>query len=261
MFTVTTRAQPQLQNVTVTSGGGSLSLTVIFVLGLLVLLRLARSPRNVTAALLAVVGALTCHPSPAADWSDVPSNLYFGGALGEVTSTLTPGTVTSRLQADGYEIVATDVQRTSLSGSLDVGYELPRQFALELGWSYLGRTRTELQGVEPANTEQLLYDASRVTRGGGDAWSLVGRYRWVLQPQLSLDLRAGPYRWVTHSDLWVGSAEQLNRNDRGWGYVLGLGPRYALSRHWAVALNANYFASTSDNRFVQVSASIDYRLR
>ena len=261
MFTVTTRAQPQLQNVTVTSGGGSLSLVLIVALGLLVLLRLALSFRNVTAALLVIVGALASRPSAAADWNDVLSDLYFGGALGEVTSSLTPSKVTSRLRADGYQITATDVQASSFSGSLYVGYELPKQFALELGWSYLGRTRTTLQSVEPANLEQLLYDASQVTRGSGDAWSLVGRYRWALRPQLSLDLRAGPYRWVTHSDLWIDSVQQLNRNDRGWGYMLGLGPRYVLSKHWAMALNANYFASTSDNRFVQVSASIDYCLR
>ena len=66
---------------------------------------------------------------------------------------------------------------------------------------------------------------------------------------------------MTHSDLRFGSDVQLNRNDRGWGYVLGVGPRYALSERWAVALNANYFASTGDNRFVQLTASIDYRLR
>jgi uncharacterized repeat protein (TIGR01451 family) len=260
-FSVTTRAEPQLQNVTITSGGGTLSPMLLVALGLLLLLRLVRSTRHVTAALLVVVGVLTNHPAAAADGNGVLSKLYFGGALGEGTSTLTPSEVTSRLQADGYEIAATDVQRTSLSGSLYVGYELPKPFALELGWSYLGRTRTELQGVAPPNLEQLLYDASRVTRGSGDAWSLVGRYRWPLGPPLSLDLRAGPYRWVTHSDLWIGSAEQLNRNDRGWGYVLGLGPRYLLSNRWSIALNANYFTSTSDNRFVQVSASIDYHLR
>ena len=66
---------------------------------------------------------------------------------------------------------------------------------------------------------------------------------------------------MTHSDLWIGAAEQLNRNDRGWGWVLGLGPRYALSDHWALALGANYFASTSDNRFVQVGATVEYHLR
>ena len=37
-------------------------------------------------------------------------------------------------------------------------------------------------------------------------------------------------------------------------------PRYALSERWAVTLNANYFASTSDNRFVQLTASFDCRL-
>jgi outer membrane protein W len=53
----------------------------------------------------------------------------------------------------------------------------------------------------------------------------------------------------------------MNRNDRGWGYVLGVGPRYTLSERWGVALNANYFTSTSDNHFTQLTASVDYRLR
>jgi hypothetical protein len=260
-FTVTTAPQPQLQNVTVTSGGGSVSLWFVLALAIALGLRLGRRRINITVVLLVLFGAAAGHTSAAADWEGVRSSLYFGGALGEVTSTLTPSKVTSRLEADGYQVVADDVQRNSLSGTLYVGYELPRQLAVEAGWSYLGRTRTELQGVAPPDLNQLLYDASRVTRGSGDAWFLVGRYRWVLQPKLSLDLRAGPYRWITHSDLWIGSAEQLNRNDRGWGYVLGVGPRYVLTEHWAVALNANYFASTTDNRFVQVMASIEYRLR
>ncbi len=259
-FTVTTGAQPQLQNVTVTSGGGSLSLLFVLAFSMMLAVRLGRRLK-VAGLLLALIGTATSHSSGAADWESIRSELYFGGALGEVTSTLTPSKVTSRLEADGYQIAATDVQRNSLSGTAYVGYELPKQFALEAGWSYLGHTRTELRGVAPPDLNQLLYDASRVTRGSGDAWFLVARYRWVLQSKLSLDLRAGPYRWITHSDVWIGSAEQLNRNDRGWGYVLGLGPRFALTEHWAVALNANYFASTSDNRFVQVMASIEYHLR
>ena len=259
-FTVTTEAQPQLQNVTVTSGGGSLSLLFLLALAMVLAPRLGRS-LNAALVLLALIGATATHTSAAVDWEGPRSGLYFGGGLGEVTSTLTPSKVTSRLEADGYQIAATDVQRNGLSGSAYVGYELPRHFALEAGWSYLGHTRTQLQGIAPPDLNQLLYDASRVTRGSGDAWFLVGRYRWVLQPKLSLDLRAGPYRWITHSDLWIGSAEQLNRNDRGWGYLLGLGPRFVLTEHWAVSLNANYFASTTDNRFVQVLANIEYRLR
>jgi Domain of unknown function DUF11/Outer membrane protein beta-barrel domain/Bacterial lectin len=260
-FTVTTAAQSQLQDVTVTSGGGGLSPTMLIGLALLLLVRLRRRRRATIAVAFALVFVSGVHPAAADDWSPGLTNLYFGGAIGGVTSTLTADKVTSRLQAGGYQVTASDVAEESLSGSLWAGYELPKQFALEFGWSYLGHTRTELQGVEPPNLEQLLYDAAQATRGSGDAWSLVGRYRWALQPKLSLDLRAGPYRWVTHSDLWFGSVEQLERNDRGWGYTLGLGPRYTLSEHWAVALNANYFASTPDNRFVQVTAAIDYRLR
>jgi len=260
-FTVSTGAQPQLQDVTVTSGGGSISGLLLLVLGCAVLLRLARRHGCVSLVVLAVSGLFASHPSGAADAESALSKLYFGGMIGAVSSSLTPGKVTSRLEAEGYQVVASDVERTSLSGGLYVGYELPKHFAVELGWTYLGRTRTELQGVEPPDLNQLLYDASRVTRGGGDAWTLLARYRWELKPAFALDLRAGPYRWVTHSDLWIGSAEQLDRNDRGWGYVLGLAPRYTLSEHWAIALGANYFVSTSDNHFFQLGASVDYRMR
>ena len=269
-FVVTTKSPPppppvpppQLQNASISSGGGGgVSPGMLIALGLSLLLRLSRSRRNVVAALLVTVIAMASHSAVAADLNAMRPNLYFGAALGNVTSSLTPSKVTSRLEDDGYQVYATDVVRNSTSASLYVGYELPRQFAVEVGWSYLGRTTTDLAGVQPPDLAQLLDDAAYVTRGGGDAWSLVGRYRWALQPKLSLDLRAGPYRWVTHSDLRIGSDVQMNRNDRGWGYVLGVGPRYALSERWAVALNANYFASTSDNRFTQLTASIDYRLR
>jgi hypothetical protein len=259
-FSVTTRAAPQLQNVTVTSGSGSISLLLLLVLALVLLGRLARARGLAAVVLVAALGALADRPVAAADWNAVVSNVYLGGTLGGVTSSLTPGELSGSLAADGYQVTASDVERSSLSGSLYVGYELPRQFGVEFGWSYLGHTRTQLQGVAPPNLEQLLYDASRVTRGCGNAWSLLGRYRWQLQPKLSLDLRAGPYRWITHSDLWIGSVEELSRNDRGWGGALGLGPRYALSEHWAVTLNANYFASTSQNKFFQFTAGIDYRL-
>jgi hypothetical protein len=263
-FIVTTRAQPLLQDVSVTSGGGGgLSLEVLAVLAVALILRVARSRRMLGATLGVVLVALAGGSARAAGAEGLvdPSGLYFGGAVGGVTSTLSSSLVTSRLDAKGYEVTASVTERSSVSGSLYIGYQLPKHFALEFGWNYLGRTRTALSGVEPANLEQLLYDTAQITRGGGDAWSIVARYRWVLRPQFSLDLRAGPYRWVTHSDLWIGSTEQLNRNDRGWGYVLGLGPGFELSEHWLVALNANYFTSTADNQFVQISLSVEYRLR
>ena len=248
-FVVTTAAQPpppppppQLQGTSVSSGGGGgVSPGMLIMLGFMVLLRLSRSRRNVAAALLVVVMVTANRGAAAADWNAMRTNLYFGAALGNVTSSLTTGQVTGQLADNGYQVYATDVVRNSTSASLYVGYELPHQFALEAGWSYLGRTTTSLAGVAPPDLDQLLNDAASVTRGGGDAWSLVGRYRWALQPKVSLDLRAGPYRWITHSDLRIGSDVQMNRNDRGWGYVLGLGPRYALSERWAAARERELF--------------------
>ena len=106
-FTVTTGAQPQLQNVTVTSGGGGgLSLWFVLALALVLAPRLGRRLHNITVVVLALLGAAASHTSAAANWE--ASRLYFGGALGEVTSTLTPSKVTSRLEADGYQVVATD---------------------------------------------------------------------------------------------------------------------------------------------------------
>ncbi|MBV8144030.1 MAG: choice-of-anchor D domain-containing protein, partial [Gammaproteobacteria bacterium] len=260
-FTMTTAAQPQLQDVTVTSGGGALSPVMLVALAVLVLLRMCRRRVAPVALLLALITVPAAQRASATEWSPSAANLYFGAAVGGVTTSLTAEKVTGALQAAGYQVIASDVAKSSLSGSLYMGLDLPAGFALEVAWSTLGNTRTELQGVEPPSLEQLLYDASRATRGSGDAWTFAARYRWALQPKLSLDVRTGPYRWVTHSDLWFGSIDQVSRDDRGWGYMLGLGPRYVLSDRWAVALNANYFASTSDNRFVQLTVSIDYHLR
>lgn len=265
-FVVSTPAQPppppQLQGVSVTSGGGgAMSPWILIAFGIMLLLQLRRSRSPVVTALLVAVVAVASRPAAATDWSvDIRPNIYFGGALGSATSTLTPSDVTSRLHNDGYQVQVTDLDRTSASGSLYVGYELPRNFGVEFGWSYLGRTTADLAGVEPPDLEQLLSDTAHITRGGGDVWFLLGRYRWALQPKLSLDCRAGPYRWVTHSDLKYGSVVHYNRNDREFGYMLGVGPRYALSSGWGVALNANYFVSTHDNQFFQVVASVEYRL-
>ena len=152
-FTVTTQPPPQLQDVTVTSGGGSVSPLMLAALGLLLLMRIRRAQLTVAAALLLVLAAgLSGRPAAAADWDSLRSGFYSGGGLGDVTSTLTAGKVTDRLQADGYQVVASHVDRSSLSASLYVGHELSRHLALEFGWSYLGRTRTTLQRCRACRT-------------------------------------------------------------------------------------------------------------
>jgi hypothetical protein len=178
--------------------------------------------------------------------------------MGGSSSSLTAGKLTADLQADGYQVRAADSERSSFSGTLYAGYELPRNFGVELGWSYLGRTRAVLEGLAPPDMNQLLADAAHIVRGSGDIVSLEARYRWELAPRIAVDLRAGPYVWITKTDVWVGGVDALSRTDDGLGYTLGVGPRYALGQHLGLGISADYFDSTSQNHFVRVSATVEY---
>jgi hypothetical protein len=251
---------PQLQNVVVTGGGGAIDTATVLVLVLLALLRVAGLRRSMLVIPMTVValGALISGPARAADDGGWLSNVYGGVRVGGSSSSLTASKLTADLQADGYRVSAAEAERSSFSGTLYVGYELPRNFGVELGWSYLGRTRAVLEGLVPPDLNQLLADAAHIVRGSGDIVSLEARYRWELAPRIAVDLRGGPYFWITKTDVWLGGVDALSRTDDGLGYTLGVGPRYALGRHLGFGISADYFSSTSENHFVQVSATAEY---
>jgi OmpA-like transmembrane domain len=259
-FTISTGAQPVLQNAVVTAGGGgAIDVALLLVLALIALIK-AAGPRRamfIVPVTIVALGALFSSPVRAADdgWLN---NLYGGARLGGSSSSMTASTLTAGLQADGYRVSAADAERSSLSGTLYVGYELPRNFGVELGWSYLGRTRAVLEGVVPPNLNQLLTDAAHIVRGAGDIVTLEGRYRWVLAPHIAVDLRAGPYLWITRTDVSVGGIDEVSRTDDGPGFTVGAGPRLALGTHWGLGVGADYFMSTSQNHFVRVSATLEY---
>jgi len=257
-FSVSTGPQPQ--NIVVTGGGGAMDAATVLVLALLALLRVAGLRRSMLVASLAIVALspLVVTPARAADDGDWLSNVYGGIRLGGSSSSMTAGKLTADLRADGYDVSAADSERSSLSGTLYVGYELPRNLAVELGWSYLGRTRAVLEGFVPPDLNPLLDDAAHIVRGSGDIVSLEARYRWELAPRVAVDLRAGPYVWITRTDVWVDGADALGRTDDGLGYTLGVGPRYALGQHLGLGISADYFASTSENHFVRASATVEY---
>lgn len=263
-FTVTTRAQPVLSETSVTSGGGVMGPLGLLVLGVVTLISVARRRALLMVAVGATAaGMLSGNRAEALDYTAFENsylaNVYVGFRVGETTSTLTAAKLTSSLQSDGYDVEASDVGRNDAGGTVYAGYEILRNLGLEIGWTDLGRTRAELQGIAPANLGQLLHDAAHITDGDGDAWSLAARYRWEVAPRVAMDLRAGPYLWDTHSEIWIGSTGEDGRADRGMGYTLGLGPRYALGERFGLGLGVDYFASTASNRFVQVSATFDYR--
>jgi OmpA-like transmembrane domain len=258
-FAVTTG---QAINVAVTGGGGAIGMLTLIVLTLLVALK-TMGPRRVAQAspmLFFFLIALSGGPARADDGSWL-SNLYTGVRIGDSTSSMTASKLTRDLQADGYQVTAAGSERGTASGSLYLGYELRDRFAVEVAGTYIGRTRAALEGVLPANLNPLLNDAARIVRGSGDIVSLEARYRWPLAHAIDLDLRAGPYVWITKTDVYVNGADQLNRTDDGIGYTLGLGPRFALGQHFAVGVGADFLQSNSDNHFVVFSATLEYHFR
>jgi hypothetical protein len=259
-FAVTTGGQAL--NVAVTGGGGAIGMLTLLMLTLLVAFK-ALGPRRVAHALpILFVFLITLSGSPArADEGNWLSNLYTGVRVGDSTSSMTASKLTRDLQADGYQVTASGAERGTASGSLYVGYELRDHFAVEVAGTYVGRTRAALEGVLPANLNPLLNDAARIVRGSGDIVSLEARYRWPLAHAIDLDLRAGPYVWITKTDVYVNGADPLNRTDDGIGYTLGLGPRFALGQHFAVGVGADFLQSNSDNHFVVFSATLEYHFR
>lgn len=258
-FSVTTGAQ--LQDAVVTAGGGgAFDMATVLLLSLIALARVAALRRAITMIPLSLVAASAFFSPPvrAADDGGWLSNVYGGVRLGGSSSSISASKLTAGLRADGYDVSAADATRSGLSGTLYVGYELPHDFGVELGYSYVGRTRAELTGLAPPDLNQLLADAAHIVRGSGDMVSLEGRYRWRLAPRIAVDLRGGPYTWITKTDVWFSGAAALSRTDDGVGYTLGIGPRYALGQHLGLGISADYFASTSENHFVQVSATVEY---
>ena len=259
-FSVSTGQQPL--SAAVTGGGGSMGMLMLFALTLLIAFRTV-SPRR--AAMMMPIAALLLAglaSAPAqADDGDWISNLYGGVRLGASTSSMTAGKLTRDLQSDGYDVTASGSERGTATGTLYVGYELGDHFAMEVAGSYVGRTRAALAGVQQSNLQPLLEDAARIVRGSGDIVALEARYCWPLASFIDLDLRAGPYLWITRTDVYVSGADQLHRTDNGIGYTLGLGPRFALGQHVAVGVAADFLQSTSESHFVLFSATLEYHFR
>lgn len=258
-YSVTTSPQPL--NVAVT-GGGAIGMTMLFALAFLAACR-AFGPRRAAMvlpiALILLAGLLSS--AAHADDGSWASNFYAGVRLGASTSSMTAAKLTRDLQSDGFHVTAAGAERGTATGTLYVGYELPDHFAVEVSGSYVGRTRAALEGVQQANLTPLLEDAAHIVRGSGDIVSLEARYRWPLARIIDLDLRAGPYIWITKTVVYVNGADQLHRTDDGLGYTLGLGPRLALGQHVGIGVAADFFQSNSDNHFVVFSATLEYHFR
>ena len=260
-FSVTTGPQP-LQNVTVTGGGGAIGTVMLLMLALLASLKVL-GPRRATLLMPLVVAffaALLSAPARA-DNGTGWSHLYGGIRIGASSSSMTATKLADDLRADGYQVTFAGTQRGTAGGTLYVGYELRNNLAVEIAGTYIGRTRAVIDGVLPANLGPLLADTAHIVRGSGDIVALEARYRWPLAHAIDLDLRAGPYLWLTTSDVYVSGVDKLHRSDSGLGYTFGVGPRFALGQHVGIGVGAEYFNSTAQNQFWQFSATLEYHFR
>ncbi|HEY6922165.1 MAG TPA: hypothetical protein VI653_01760 [Steroidobacteraceae bacterium] len=260
-FSVTTGPKP-LQSVTVTGGGGAIGTITVLILTLLASLKVL-GPRPAAllmpsvAAFFAVLSSTPARADNGNGWSHV----YGGIRIGASTSSMTATKLANDLRADGYQITAAGAQRGTAGGTLYLGYELPRSFAVEIAGTYVGRTRAALEDVPPSSLGSLLADTAHIVRGSGDIVAVEARYRWPLAHIIDLDLRGGPYVWLTTSDVYVSGVNQLHRSDSGLGYTLGVGPRFAVGQHVGIGVSAEYFKSTSQSQFWQFSATLEYHFR
>jgi len=250
-----------LGTVTVKSGGtGAISILTLILLGLLIVLRVANARRTLAmvGTAMITVTALYMGTARAADGADVSSSFYVGARAGASIGTLSDHVLTGDLLGAGFQVQA-GVERSTATGTVYGGYYLRKDLSLELAWTYLGWTRATLSGTTPVNLNELLNDTADHTRGSGDAYSLALRYRFALSPRIALDARAGGYCWFTDTNVWVGSVWRLSRGDNGTGFTVGAGPNYSLTDHVRLGLSVDHFASTSENRFWQETATLEYR--
>jgi hypothetical protein len=259
-FSVTTGAQP-LQNVTVTGGGGSVGMLTLLMLAVVAALRGLRLRRATALATLTMAVVVASTGTVRADENSWLSNVYGGLRLGASTSSMTASKLARDLRGDGYDVTAAGAQRGTAAGTLYVGYEIRDHFAVEAAGTYVGRTRAVLEGVTQDKLDALLADTAHIVRGSGDIVALEARYRWPLARFVDLDLRAGPYWWLTTSDVYVNGAERLHRSDNGVGYTLGAAPRFAIGRNFGVGVSAEYLNSTAQSQFWLFSATVEYHFR
>ena len=269
-FAVTTGPAPLPGVVVTTGGGGALGVPMLLMLALLAAVRLAGLRRAALLVPVAVSILAAFAGAPArADEGVAPgpqdatwvSHLYGGVRIGDASSSLTAAKLTRGLQADGYQVTASGANWGGASGTLYIGYELRNGFAVELAQTYLGHADASLSNVAPGTLTPVLADAARIGRGDGDFTSLEGRYRWNANPRIDVDLRAGPYLWITRSKVAVAGVTELTRTDTGPGFTLGVNPRYDLGHHVGLGLAADYFESTSSSHFLRFALTLEYHVR
>jgi len=282
--TATAVLSATLVTVTVTahSGGGLMTWPVIFLLGLLAMLRwrgMGRAPGRRQAVHLGVVSlmggvavSLLLAGKPA--WADQPpaggtavggsfawlEPVYVGIRFGSMTTRLHTGNIDAGLAALGYSGLSASTGESEPAGTLYIGYELAPHADLEFDYTHRSANVATLNGTVPtsASVLPLLQDTTELIRGYGNIYALSFRPRVELAPKLMLDPRIGAFLWDTKTAVRALD-ERFDNTHAGGGLTLGVGIAYRVWRGLEFGAGADFFRGVPNNVGTLYAGTLEWR--
>ncbi|MCF6235111.1 MAG: cadherin domain-containing protein [Gammaproteobacteria bacterium] len=199
------------------SGGGSVSLWTLFLMGLVVVVtRLSGRGRRLVLAICCAVSGLGVANAQSPLKPD-----YIGISYLSATSDERASDFQSDIDALGLtaSVTQTDLSRSAWSGH--IGYQIEKPLALEIGYVDLGKSSTSLNGLA-ADVDHFITSVEAVypVTGSGFTFNFVGRI--ALSNKVDAWANFGVFLWQAEYDL---SSETVSKTfkERGFNNTLGFG--------------------------------------
>lgn len=168
--------------------------------------------------IVAIAAAITVAPALAAD-----PKFYGVASVGRSTIDASPGAINAFAASNGAPPSNTSNSSNDVGWKLQLGYQMTNSFALEGGYTSLGRAKYII-----SNTAYTLSGEKKADLFNLD---LVGRAE--INPSFSLLGRLGAYRWQTKSDLPFATGLR-NVSENGTDIKFGVGAQYDFTQNFAL---------------------------
>ena len=207
-------------------GGGGLFDPLLLLFGsALLLFRRVTRPRG---AAILLVGACA-----AAATASAQSPWYGGLQLGPARGDIRESDVNARLQAAGYDVVATFADLDRSAWRAYAGYQLSPHLGVEAGYTDLGEVRTRLEG-DVLDIEEFLRSANQLQPHSAHGFELSLHARYPLTKRIFIAGNAGALRWNSRYRASNQDGESDRLKDEGTSAFLGLGVELALNRGFSL---------------------------
>jgi hypothetical protein len=250
--------------VTAKSGGGAIGWTLLFCLGVLVLMRLRSLRLGVLSVMLAVmaVGAARADSSTSGTQPEPTASdpFYIGIRVGSMPVRQYAGDINQGLADRGFEGVTANTTDSGAAGTLFAGYEFTRHTAIELGYTYREATVAHLSGTIPsaASLTPLLQNTTELIRGYGNIVSLSYAGHFEVLPRFSLEPRLGGFFWATKVSA-VGPNDRIDTTHEGGGLTAGLTGSYRVWRGLEIGVSVDHYRGNPSNIATLYAGSLEWR--